>query len=359
IVLSRTLFGLVCLFGTSQAASYQLYKHVDSKNFESEFEMDAMETDPTLGNVLYVDKATAKGDKLLGVKDGEIYIGVDHRTKIPSTGGSPAPAAPAPAKPAPANQQSPQKPLLARKDDGISIKRKSVRVKSADVYNSNTLFIFDVSHAPVGPAVWPAIWTFGNTEGDGIGWPNKGEIDIMEGINSMTTNSVSLHMDESCKAASNKGSTNELTTFQGNCNEGRGGTGCKQETKEPAAYGTEFNKRRGGVYAMEWTDARISVWFFPRGGKIPDIKNPDPASWGKPMASFTNCDFRKFRDHRIIINITLCGQWAGKTDEWGNDAKCPGCKNMAMECKDFVAAFPEKFTEAYWQIKTISTFKAK
>ncbi|KAL8387757.1 hypothetical protein RB595_009692 [Gaeumannomyces hyphopodioides] len=355
MVLPKTLFGLICLLGTSQARRYQLYKHIDSKNFESEFLLDAMGTDPTGGNVLYVDKATAKADKLVGVKDGEIYIGVDHRTKIPSTGGSPVPAAPASANP-----QSQQKPLLAReegKGDGINIKRKSVRVKSADVYNSNTLFIFDVSHAPVGPAVWPAIWTFGAEEKDGVGWPNKGEIDIVEGVNNAATNSISLHMADDC-SASNKGSTNEAPdTFQPKCNLDGGKQGCKQETKEPAAYGTEFNKHRGGVYAMEWTDARIAVWFFPRSGKIPDMKNPNPESWGKPMASFTNCDFKRFRDHRIIINITLCGEWAGR--EWEMDAKCPGCMKLAPKCPAFVAGFPEKFTEAYWQIKTISTFKAK
>lgn len=348
MVLPRTLLGLTCLLGTSHAVRYELYKHIDSKNFQSEFLVDAMETDPTRGNVLYVDKATAIADKLLGVKDGEIYIGVDHRTKIPITGGSPAPPAggpapappppppprpapagpPPPAKPAPPanppppakapmspiappNPQSPQKPLHARdaapkKDDGIKIKRKSVRVKSKDIYNSNTLLVFDVSHAPEGPAVWPAIWTFGDKESDNTGWPNKGEIDIIEGVNKARTNSISLHMDGSCTQASNANSANSNTgTFQPNCNLDEGKAGCKQETKEPAAYGAEFNKNRGGVYVMEWTDRFIAVWFFPRGGNIPDMKNPNPSSWKPPMARFANCDFKRFREHRIIINITL------------------------------------------------------
>ena len=264
---------------------------------------------------------------------------------------------------APPNPQSPQKPLHARdaapkKDDGIKIKRKSVRVKSKDIYNSNTLLVFDVSHAPEGPAVWPAIWTFGDKESDNTGWPNKGEIDIIEGVNKARTNSISLHMDGSCTQASNANSAKSKNgTFNPKINQDEGKAGCKQETKEPAAYGAEFNKNRGGVYVMEWTDRFIAVWFFPRGGNIPDMKNPNPSSWKPPMARFANCDFKRFREHRIIINITLCGEWAGR--KWKDADTCPGCEALAPTCEAFVASNPEKFTEAYWQIKSIRSFKIK
>ena len=64
------------------------------------------------------------------------------------------------------------------------------------------------------------------------------------------------------------------------------------------------------LFPVAWTDADISVHFFPRGS-IPDdiIANaPLPDTWGQAMARWpsTNCDFSKyFLNHSIIIDTTL------------------------------------------------------
>ena len=44
------------------------------------------------------------------------------------------------------------------------------------------------------------------------------------------------------------------------------------------------------------------------------------------MANFPNkqCDFEKyFEEHHIIINLTLCGDWAGNADVY-SQAGCAG-----------------------------------
>jgi beta-glucanase (GH16 family) len=48
---------------------------------------------------------------------------------------------------------------------------------------------------PTGKGLWPAFWMLGTNKFDaGVGWPNCGEIDIMEALgDSMTTNHGSLH----------------------------------------------------------------------------------------------------------------------------------------------------------------------
>ena len=75
------------------------------------------------------------------------------------------------------------------------------------------------------------------------------------------------------------------------------------------------------------------VWFFPRGQIPQDITagNPDPSSWGTPTANFPSNDSchmpDHFQQHQLVIDTTLCGDWAGAAFS----SVCPG------SCSDFVA----------------------
>jgi beta-glucanase (GH16 family) len=58
----------------------------------------------------------------------------------------------------------------------------SVRIKSNKTYKYGVT-VFDIRHMPQGMGTWPAAWTVQEN-----GWPNYGEIDILEGVNDVSPN---------------------------------------------------------------------------------------------------------------------------------------------------------------------------
>lgn len=123
--------------------------------------------------------------------------------------------------------------------------------------------------------------------------------------------------------------------------------GCAIKDTRTNTWGTGFNSNNGGVYAMEWNSDHIKIWFFPRGAIPPDVlgPNPEPASWGLPAARFSGgCDINsKFREHKIVFNITFCGDWAGNV--WN---QFPECQARANSCQNYVANQPGGMSEAWY-----------
>ena len=118
--------------------------------------------------------------------------------------------------------------------------RYSVRLTSKTQYD-NGLFIFDVIHSPYGCATWPALWL-----SDPSNWPENGEIDVMEAVNTAATgNQMTLHTTDDCSMkVKRKESGKQLKT---NCwNETNSNDGCGVKGKK-ATFGEEFNKNGGGV----------------------------------------------------------------------------------------------------------------
>ena len=180
----------------------------------------------------------------------------------------------------------------------------SVRITSKKSYNHG-LVILDLAHMPGGVCgTWPAFWMVGPN------WPNHGEIDIIEGVNSQNSNSMTLHTDAGCSITNNGKYTGTMTTS--NCNVAAAGqstnAGCQINTPSSASYGTGFNSNGGGVYATEWTSDEISIWFFPRSAIPSDITSgsPDPTGWGTATASFSGgCDIDShFQNLQIVCSFT-------------------------------------------------------
>jgi len=99
---------------------------------------------------------------------------------------------------------------------------------------------------------------------------------------------------------------------------------------------------------MERTSSAIKVWFWPRngGGAPSEITSGsgsiNPDNWGvfgaplmgcgkqltavntgTPMANYNsnNCNIAsKFKAANVIINLTLCGDWAGQASIWAQSA---------------------------------------
>ena len=296
---------VVALAATAQAA-YNIRDSFDKTNFFDGFEFFSG-PDPTQGFVKYQTAAQANSGSLAGFANDAVYLGVDSTVANPAGG------------------------------------RASTRVNSKNKYTKG-LFVADIAHMPSSTCgVWAAFWTFGD------GWPNNGEIDIIEGVNRNQSTTYTLHTSQGCSFEP-----------QGDCNApGDGTKGCSAETPQTQLYGDAFNKIGGGVYATEWTSKAIKIWFFPRNAVMPaDIssENPDPSTWGKPSATFASgsgCNIDDhFREHQIVFNTALCGQWAGKVFE--SDSQCAA---QGATCEEFVAANPEAFKEAFWLINSVKIYQ--
>ena len=284
-------------------------------------------SDPTDGTVQYVDRVTANKQSLAGNlpnAGNAIYMGVDHVSQS-ATG------------------------------------RASVRISSNKGYDKG-LFILDITHMPGGICgTWPAFWLLGSGT-----WPQNGEIDVIEGVNSNSQNLMTLHTSAGCTINKSDSFTGNMTST--NCVSGSGdNTGCQIQDSSPLSYGEAFNKNGGGIFAVEWTSQAITIHFFPRNGTIPsDIPTgqsaansaappPNPPSWPKPTAVFSGCQIDShFKNMSIIFDTTFCGQWAGKQDVWQADSTCAA---KAGTCADFVKNNPSEFAEAFWSVNSVRVWQ--
>lgn len=163
-----------------------------------------------------------------------------------------------------------------------------------------------------------------------------------EGVNLQTDNQITLHSGPTCTISNTDAATAHLVSTTCTSTPDAN-SGCVFGQSGGNSFGHEFNMNAGGVFAHNWDSDGISVWFFPRGTVPDDISNgnPDPSSWGPPTALFPNndsCDTSKhFFDHQIVLDTTLCGDWAGGAFGQG------GCSGT---CADFVAN-PNNFKGAF------------
>ena len=229
--------------------------------------------------------------------------------------------------------------------------RPSIRLESKKKYDTG-LVVIDVAHMPFGCGTWPAFWMVGPD------WPHGGEIDILEGVNEETHNGMTLHTAPGCQVGSDTSQfAGEVTTP--NCDvqapDQDKNVGCSIKSPSKASYGAGLNAAGGGVYATQWTDDAISVYFFPRDAVPDDVlgDSPDPAGWGIPAAKFAGgCDIsRMFKQQQIVFNTAFCGDWAG--NEWTTGS----CKEKAPTCDEYVRDNPEAFAEAHWTINALKVYK--
>jgi hypothetical protein len=199
----------------------------------------------------------------------------------------------------------------------------------------------------------PAFWLLGPN------WPNSGEVDILEGINSQSTNSFALHTNAGCRITQTGKFTGSISSSNCDVNAPDQATnvGCAIKTSDTQSYGTGFNNAGGGVYATQWTSEAISIWFFTRGQIPADINSgsPDPSTWGQPQAQFAGgCDIdTHIVNQQIVFTNTFCGDWGGQV--WAQDATC---SPLASTCQAFVQNNPASFKNAYWEINSLRVYQS-
>ncbi|KAH8984634.1 endo-beta-glucanase [Lactarius akahatsu] len=227
--------------------------------------------------------------------------------------------------------------------------RNSVRITSNKQYDTH-VSIYNVVHMPQGCGTWPAIWE------NGANWPAGGEIDIVEGVNDQGSNLVSLHTSPGCSMPASRAETGSHTGLD--CNTAaNGNAGCGARFTDGNSYGPSFNANGGGWYALERTNSFIKVWFWGRGsGSTPaEVANGagsiNTDTWGTPAAYFPNaqCDIgAHFGPASIIINIDLCGDWAGNVY---SSSGCPG------SCVDLVNNNPGAFSGAFFEFSWVKVYQ--
>ncbi|KAI0294921.1 concanavalin A-like lectin/glucanase domain-containing protein [Russula brevipes] len=236
--------------------------------------------------------------------------------------------------------------------------RDSIRISSENAYD-DAMFVLDLQHMPTGCATWPAFWTLSKAGP----WPNGGEIDIIEGTSTLL-NQATLHTTPGCTMPPDDQRPQAGSTANTNCDTSINfNAGCGVSfPKDVSSYGPAFNYKDGGHYVMlKSRNIGVQVWFWPRGSpRIPkDVLGggsltPDDVTWGRPAANFPmkqgSCDYDShFNAHRMVFDLTFCGDWAGNA--WFSS----GCAGLGA-CDDFVNNNPSAFNEAYWEINSLRVY---
>ncbi|KAI6096989.1 glycoside hydrolase family 16 protein [Pisolithus croceorrhizus] len=259
--------------------------------------------DPTGGNVAYqaMQDAVSQGLAYVDDCDNSTVLAVDSTSSVPAGGNRP-----------------------------------SVRITSNKSYTGG-LFILDAAAMPVGCGTWPSFWSVGPN------WPYAGEIDIVEGVNNQATNQMTLHSGTSSACTTSEAYTGHVM-----------GTNCYSTASSDA--GCAFSDTTLvplGVFALLW-DASLgmSMWHFARSEIPSDITNraPNPANWGVPVGFWSSqtCDISaNFYQHSLVIDTTICGNWAGGAY---SSSGCPGtCSAMVANATNFV--------DAQWIINYVAVYQ--
>ncbi|TFY64735.1 hypothetical protein EVG20_g5848 [Dentipellis fragilis] len=300
---------------TAYGATYSLSDNITPSTFYNNFAFQAI-SDPTHGRVNYVNQATAQSEGIITL-GSTIKLSADVSGTIPASGPG----------------------------------RDSFRVQSKKQYTTHVA-VFNVDHMPHGCGTWPAIWELGDN------WPNQGEVDIVEGVNDVPPNRMTLHTSSGCTMPASR--TESGTPTQNDCNVAvNNNAGCGVLENDPNSYGPNFNSNGGGWWAIERTSTFIKIWFWTRDdvNTPSDVKNGagsvNTDNWGRPDAYFpnTSCNFAShFGPHNIIINLTFCGDWAGSSSVWASSG-CPGT------CVDYVNNRPADLKNAYFEFPWIKVYQ--
>mgnify|MGYP001075083486 CR=1 FL=1 len=156
---------------------------------------------------------------------------------------------------------------IIAKADGASY--TSARLKSEGLYEFTYGRVEVRAKLPASQGTWPAIWMLGANFST-VGWPEAGEIDIME------------------QKGQDKNTVLSTLHYPGNS----AGNGPSQSTSIPTST-TEFHN-----YTVEWTDSKIEFY-------VDDV----------PYHSFSNDATLPFNaDFFLILNVAMGGSLGGDID---------------------------------------------
>ncbi|ORY30224.1 concanavalin A-like lectin/glucanase domain-containing protein [Naematelia encephala] len=322
--MKSTIAFLTLLFTLASATTYPRIESWSGDGFFDGFTFPASTYDNTTnGDVFW---ATAQNTSLLYVNDaGRVILKVDNTTSVV-----------------------------------YNDKRYAPKLLSKTAYPPGTVWVMDAVHMPYGCSVWPAFWT------QGLNWPLGGEIDIMEGINQVTTNQIALHTEgQGCLASTSNTASFSGTVGQTNCSTAANeDEGCIVTTTDQSSYGEGFAAAGGGVYVAEYAEDAIRVWFLSReavpSSLTANTTSLDTSTLGEPVAEYlsSTCDFSTYFTSQILtIDITLCGDFAGVPALLAET--CPALQGDATCYTTYVINDQQAtYANAYFEINYVAVYQA-
>lgn len=229
------------------------------------------------------------------------------------------------------------------------LKRASVMLHSKQAWRPDTGFIVAMkyNHVPYGAGVWPAFWLM-NTD---VLWPHGGELDIMEYANDEVSK-VTFHTGQNCQLNGRKlgqcfgrykngmkgpGPSNCNTNYFKNL------LGCRPRQVQRSG---EWYAKNPGVLAAVWDASGVSVYHIPKAEIPHDLQsdNPRPEGWGKWRTAYLPFDehtcFDSAKPQEIVLNVALCGDWAGGA--WARSAAARRTGFMSPRCRPGDLSHPDK-----------------
>jgi hypothetical protein len=164
---------------------------------------------------------------------------------------------------------------------------------------------------------------------------------------------MALHTQAGCTQAT--GVTQTGKTGQVNCDTG---SGCTVIDANADSYGAPLAAAGGGAWILEFATTGINIWFFSRAHVPPSLSSNsiDTSTFGTPSGSWpaSSCDPSQFFDKQeIVIDITLCGDWAGAPSVL--EATCPKLQGTNT-CYTTYVLNPANYDEAYFEIASVKLF---
>ncbi|KAJ4470245.1 concanavalin A-like lectin/glucanase domain-containing protein [Lentinula aciculospora] len=322
---------LTGLFPLPSTAIYTPLREYAGDSFFSGWDYYGNVDNTTLGNVTYVNQSTGVSQSLTYVDSitGHAIIRVDNFTNIPNAS---------------------------------IVNRNSVKITTKEAYPVGSLVIIDAWHIPYGCSVWPAFWTLGiNLE-----WPQAGEMDIIEAINNLGVNQYALHTSSGCSLPSPSSNSSSSILQSGNTIETNctstfySNEGCLVQESKPNSFGAEFAEAQGGVFATQLDVSGIYIWFWSRSNIPAAISQANSSSkmdissdWGTPTVAVpsSGCNITQyFQAQQLVLDITLCGVWAGVQSIYSSS----GCSGQCID--NVIGAGNPTYNDAYWDIAYIRTY---
>ncbi len=174
----------------------------------------------------------------------------------------------------PANPNNRFLVIKALKENYENQSYTSGRIKTQGKYSFTYGKVEMRAKLPQGQGIWPAFWMLGDNI-DSVGWPNSGEVDIMEFVGYSPTNVYG--------------------TIHGPEYNGAGGLGTSYTY--PAGFSNDFH-----TYGIEW-EPNVIRWYFD--GQLFQTRTLDDLS-GRQWVF----------DHNffILLNLAVGGAWPGYPD---------------------------------------------